>query len=403
MDILQIKQILKTALFTPGLNGRWGLPILFWGKPGVGKSRVIEVEGRRLGLQVQTLIASIREPSDFGGLPIPKMIGKKTLVEYAAPAWAVDLDISSNGQAIVFIDEISTVSPLIQAALLRMILDGALGDYVFPPGVRFLAAANPTEDAAGGWDIAAPLANRFGHVAWDVPSSADWVDWLLGDGGSYSDTDVGVDAASAEEAFVMARWDDAFAAAKGLVAGFIQARPDLLFKMPEYGSAALSRAWASPRSWELATRALAGAGVHRLSGSLTDDLFATFVGDGISAEFLTFRNGFTLPNPADILDGVVAFEHEAIRLDRTVAILAACLAVVVGPRCYNLDARVNRLWGILEELLAQAADLTVSTARVLVRKRLHLNAGAAAANPVLVKLQPVLKAANVGVTREKDV
>lgn len=289
-------------------------------------------------------------------------------------------------------------TPTIQAALLRMILDGALGDYVFPPGVRFLAAANPTEDAAGGWDLAAPLANRFGHVTWDVPSSVDWVDWLLGDGGSVSNTEVGVDAATAEEAFVMARWDDAFAVAKGMVAGFIQARPDLLFKMPEYGSAALSRAWASPRSWELATRALAGAAVHGLSGSLTDDLFATFVGDGISVEFSTFRNGLLLPNPADILDGVIAFEHDAIRLDRTVAILAACLALVVGPRCPNLDARVNVLWGILEGLLSQAADLTVSTARVLVRKRLHLNAGAVAANPVLVKLQPILKAANVGVT-----
>jgi len=35
-----------------------------------------------------------------------------------------------------------------------------------PPGVRIVAAANPRSSAADGWELSAPLANRFVHLYW---------------------------------------------------------------------------------------------------------------------------------------------------------------------------------------------------------------------------------------------
>ena len=46
------------------------VPALVWGPPGVGKTAAIRRWAARRKLQCWTVIASLREPSDFGGLPI---------------------------------------------------------------------------------------------------------------------------------------------------------------------------------------------------------------------------------------------------------------------------------------------------------------------------------------------
>jgi MoxR-like ATPase len=46
------------------------VPCLLWGDPGVGKSSAVRSIGEALGLPVKVVIASIREPSDFAGLPV---------------------------------------------------------------------------------------------------------------------------------------------------------------------------------------------------------------------------------------------------------------------------------------------------------------------------------------------
>ena len=97
-------------------------PTLIWGPPGVGKTQYVEGLGRALGLPVEVVIASIREPSDFGGLPILENGG----VRLAPPAWACRLEEA--GAGILFIDEISTAPPAVQAALLRVVLDRVVGE-----------------------------------------------------------------------------------------------------------------------------------------------------------------------------------------------------------------------------------------------------------------------------------
>ena len=57
------------ALATPSPQGPVGIPVLLWGRPGVGKSSFIEGLATDR-LQVTTLIASIHDPTDFSGLPV---------------------------------------------------------------------------------------------------------------------------------------------------------------------------------------------------------------------------------------------------------------------------------------------------------------------------------------------
>jgi hypothetical protein len=405
--------MIHIALFTPGLNNRWGLPLLFWGQPGVGKSKVIETLSEQLGLMCHTLIASIREPSDFGGLPIPVARGKQTYIEYTPAGWAADLEIEGDGRGLVFVDEVTTCAPAVQAALLRLVLNGALGDHELPFGVRFIAAANDTMDAAGGWDLSPPLANRFGHVRWAPADSESWVDWLVGadqtmkidslledwDGEGDLPTieqspDLTFDAKE-EERRVLKAWPEAFATAKGTVAAFIKSHPDLLHKMPKGGHVDRAKAWPSPRTWELATRALGGAIVHKADGNMTNDLIEAFVGHGAASEFETFRTKLDLPDPAQVLDGKIKFKHTPTRLDRTVAVLSACTALVSSPKCECRDDRSKKFWEIIRKIGDDATDLIISPAAALIQNNLGMSSEDM--KPVLIHLRPVLKAAGIRV------
>ena len=102
------------------------VPVLLWGPPGAGKSSAVEDMCRSIDLTFEVVIASIREPSDFSGLPVITENG----VEFAPPRWAKTLAEAGNG--LLFLDEISTAPPAVQAALLRVVLERVVGDLALP-------------------------------------------------------------------------------------------------------------------------------------------------------------------------------------------------------------------------------------------------------------------------------
>ena len=165
----------------------------------------------------------------------------------------------------------------------------------------------------------------------------------------------------------------------------------MLMKMPKAGDPKGSKAWPSPRSWEMAARALAGAEVHGLGEADRELMIAAFVGAEPTNEFITWMIEADLPDPADVLDGRVKFKHDPQRLDRSVAVLSACAAFVAPTKSVKRKERAAKLWEILGEMNDQK-DIMVPAARTLVRARL---ASGEAARPVLLKLQPLLAAAGV--------
>ena len=145
------------------------VPVILWGPPGQGKSSVVQELAQGMDAHLETVIASIREPSDFAGLPVVDPVTRTASL--AAPSWAVrlrDAVLEQGRMGIQFYDEVSTAPPATQAALLRPILEGVVGDLRLPPGVRTVAAANPPDVAADGWDLAPPVANRFVHLSWEL-------------------------------------------------------------------------------------------------------------------------------------------------------------------------------------------------------------------------------------------
>src|SRR3954469_388835 len=140
------------------------LPVLLWGEPGIGKTAALTQLATALDLPLTTVIASVHEPSDFSGLPVVGDDPASQGVPMAPPDWAVRLVRA--GRGLLFLDELSTAPPAVQAALLRVVLERRVGALRLPPGVRIVAAANPRSSAADGWELSPPLANRFVHLQW---------------------------------------------------------------------------------------------------------------------------------------------------------------------------------------------------------------------------------------------
>ncbi|MET7643520.1 AAA family ATPase [Streptomyces sp. NPDC005426] len=289
-------------------------PVLLWGEPGIGKSAALEQLAAGLGLGLETVIASVHEPSDFAGLPVVGDDPAVTGVPMAPPDWAVRL--AGRGQGLLFFDELSSAPPAVQAALLRVVLERRVGSLTLPESVRIVAAANPPSSAADGWHLSPPLANRFVHLRW----AHDPRTVARGMAGTWPKAAVPVVDAT--------RTAGAVARARGAVSGFLTARPGLVHHLPS-DAESRGRAWPSPRTWDMALRLLAtgyatGAGREAVAAALTGA-----VGDGAGIELLSYLENLDLPDPDRVLADPDAFALPE-RGDRQLAFLIAVVAAVQG-------------------------------------------------------------------------
>jgi hypothetical protein len=372
MATKKIQKIIHAALFTPTSKG-WGLPLLFWSGPGCGKTAIIEQIAAKVNFPFEVLSPGERGEGAFGVTPVPMTNPDgSTTMNYPPPEWVRKFEDSAG---LVVLDELSTAAPAIQPAILGIALAKRIGGYYFGDRVRVIAAANRTEEAAGGWDLAPPLANRFGHLDWEHPEADEWGDWLLGevDNGHGTTTDP-----ATEEARVMAGWVKPWAMSRGLVAGFIKARPSLLHKQPKLGHPDASRSWPSHRTWEMATRALASSAVHNLSEAESDEFASAFVGAGALSELVSYRKEVDLPDPELLLDGKVAFKHDPKRLDRTYAIIGSCSSILASQagqeqeqKTDQFKTRATTMFEVLLKVADDAIDLVWPAAKMLSGAKLH--------------------------------
>jgi len=325
------------------------VPVLLWGAPGTGKTSLIRAMADASGWPCETVIASIREPSDFAGLPVISSTQGTTDVHFAPPRWARRL--ADSGHGLLFFDEVSTAPPAVQAALLRVVLERTVGDLTLPPEVSVVAAANPPEQAADGWDLSAPLANRFCHLEWPIDART------LADG-------LASGWATPAAAVLTDGWEIRVPVTRSWVAAFITVRPNLAVEVPS-DAASAGRSWPSPRTWDMTARLLAAceaSGARELARSL---LVRGAVGVGAGIEFLTWLIEADLPDPEAVLADPDSFKLPT-RGDRAYAALSSIAAAVASD---PTPERWQAGWVAFGKAADSAPDIAAVAARTLARCR----------------------------------
>lgn len=318
------------------------VPFLVWGAPGEGKTAVVESASAH-GWHVETLIVSHHEPSDFAGLPV---VGHGGTVTLAPPAWAQRL-ADHDGPSIAFFDEWTTAAPAVQAAALRPLTHYEVGALRLPPTVSFGAAANPTDVATAGWELAAPTANRFCHLEWSMPLEV-FAESLV---------------AGTWPAITMharpVRHDAEVARARALVASYVRVRQQLSAVPGD--AAGRGRAFPTPRTWDYTARLLGMARAVGAGDEAIRLLVAGSIGAPAAHEFLVWVDSQQLADPEDLLADPSAAAFAGMRADRVFVTLQSVLSAVVG------DVTPARWTAAVEVCAAAASEVGVDSAVPVVR------------------------------------
>jgi MoxR-like ATPase len=271
------------------------LPVFFWGPPGIGKSAIVRQAAERRGwTEANRRFIDVRlsqmEPVDLRGLPVPDLVAGKTV--WLPPAWLPFEGSDWPDEGALFLDEASSAAPSVQAAAYQLVLDRRLGEARMKRGWRLALAGNRVSDGGVAFRLAMPLANRMLHLVREAPDLSEWTQWALTQG----------------------RIDP-------LIVGFLQFRPPLLFTFNEALKARES-AFATPRSWEMTSRLLAGA--PEKERALLEPLIAGAVGAGVAMEFMAWLNlKDELPDLDALLAGKPAPALGKDRLDKGYACAVA--------------------------------------------------------------------------------
>jgi len=347
---------LLLALATPAPKGYWGIPVLVWGVPGTGKSTFIESLARE-DFPVYTMIASLHDPTDFNGLPVLH----DGRMRFAPPDWVYLFE--PHGQGILFLDELTTAPPTVQAALLRLVLERKVGAHSLPRGVRIVAAANPPDMAASGWELSAPLANRFVHLKWQL------------DGETY--------CRALEQGFQQVtlfqtdeqRHTERLQFWKQIVAGFLRRNPGMAFTEPaedEY-------AYATPRTWDFAIALMTTCELHgylprpgtasAAPAQHAVNLLKGAIGSGAATSLLQYLRQLRIPDPEAVLDGTAQLSPQ-LREDELFVLFntMAQLLQKMPQSDARLHSRIERfLNAALAIAQARKADSTYTALRSLIQ------------------------------------
>jgi len=270
-------------------------PVFLWGPPGIGKSEVVADIAQEIGGHVIDLRMAQMEPTDIRGIPFfNKDINK---MDWAPPVDLPDEELASQFPTVVlFLDEMNSAPPAVQAAGYQLILNRRVGKYKLPDNVVIVAAGNRDSDKGVTYRMPMPLANRFIHLEMR-PDFTSWQTWAV-------NKNIHKD-----------------------VVGYLSFAKNDLY---DFDSKSSSRAFATPRSWCFVSDLLND---EDIDSDTQFNLVAGAVGEGLAVKFMAHRKiAGKMPEPTEILNGKVK--------DLAIKEISAMYALTIAM-CYELKDAID--------------------------------------------------------------
>ena len=236
---VSVKPSLAIAILKSGLDVN--VPMFLWGPPGIGKSQIVAQVAADLNLPLIDVRAVLLDPVDLRGVPS---------VENGTTRWNPPNFLPTEGEGLLFLDELSQAPDSVQSSLLQLVLDRKLGEYSLPEGWRILAAGNRVTDGTFSRKISKALGSRFATHLELATDLDEWCAWAM-------NNDVPSE-----------------------IIGFLRLRPDLLH---HFDPKAQGNSFPCPRVW-----ASVGQFMGKLPVEAELPFFAGALGFGAAAEFTSF-------------------------------------------------------------------------------------------------------------------
>lgn len=150
-------------------------PVLITGRPGIGKSEIVDQVCRELKHDLIISHPVVSDPTDYKGLPFA---GNNEYAEFL-PFSDLRALMTAEKPTVFFLDDLGQASTAVQAAAMQLILARQVNGHRVSDHICFVAATNRREDKAGVAGILEPVKSRFSIYELDA-SLDDWVDWALG-------------------------------------------------------------------------------------------------------------------------------------------------------------------------------------------------------------------------------
>lgn len=272
-----------------GLTASW----MLHGRPGIGKTEIVQDLAARAGAMLFDLRLTTIEPQDLRGLPYYDHAAQRTV--WYRPE---DLPDDPTRPTVLFLDELTAAPPALQPTVYGLLQERRVGRHRLPDTCFVVAAGNGPEDGAIAYEMGTALSDRLIHLSLRA-TAQDWV--------------------------------QNYALPKGLhpaIPAFIRARPDLL----ETTNETLQRGQViacTPRSWARVSAIVTSVGDRRLR----DVMIAGTVGEAAAAEF------------ALIADEIAA----SVRADEMIAATPADRWAMYPASLHGLTALAYALVSVADE------------------------------------------------------
>lgn len=154
-------------------------PLLVKGKPGAGKSDIIEAGCAAANVELIISHPVVSDPTDFKGLPFADKGSKEA---HFLPFGDLNKLIKANSPTAFFLDDLGQAPAAVQAACMQLILARRINGFKVSDHVTFLAATNRREDKAGVSGLLEPVKSRFASIVELEVDTNDWCRWALSKG-----------------------------------------------------------------------------------------------------------------------------------------------------------------------------------------------------------------------------
>lgn len=321
------------------------IPVLLVGPPGLGKSAIVgqlveDLSSDDVAYEMIDIRLGQMDVPDLRGLPI--LNGEQTIE--TRPHWFPEPGetreiVTSTGvkkavpvRHLVFLDEITSAVPVMQAAAYQIVLERQIGQWKLPKGTRILAAGNRLEDKAVVYSMSSALRSRFSilNTKLDV---ASWDKWAI--------------ANEIDER----------------VLAYIRHKPEMLADYSQIDQ----QSYPCPRTWAMLSDSL-GAVPHSTEDETIDTmsiLAGSMVGQGAALDFTTYiRTWQELPDVDALLSGRIRYEvsDDPNKVDIGVIFaLTTAVAMRAAPRYKG--QYIDAIFKFANELPQHLAEFRVRVGR----------------------------------------